>query len=152
MVVITDPGGVFEPGDRYDECDIAEWLRDGQLSEGLRVAYRDGEYEIRGARLEKQGSRRGAWSSPHTRTRWRVLSEIVRIVDRDGRPPTYREMAAAVGVQSTAISHHIHALAREGYLFHDRGAWRGAWPTEAGVIAATTIPADGIIAGESTGR
>ena len=152
MIVIADPTHNFTPGAVYNEGDIAAWLRDDELPEGLQVEYRHKVYAVRGQRLEHEDSHWSVWRKPYTPTRWRVLSEIVRVVDRDGRPPTHRELAALIGVRCGAISYHIQSLAREGYLFHDRGAWRGAWPTEAGVIAATTIPADGIIAGESTGR
>lgn len=49
-----------------------------------------------------------------------VLRVIADSVARDGRPPTFREIGAAIDVSSTnGISDHIKALRRKGFLRPD---------------------------------
>lgn len=51
-----------------------------------------------------------------------VLETIVRLIDRDGYPPTVRELGAAIGMTSTnGVTDHLKALERKGYL-QRRGA------------------------------
>lgn len=61
-----------------------------------------------------------------------ILDFILATIDQRGIAPTYREIGAAVGIQSTnGVSDHIKALIRKGYLSlgADPGSPRSLVPT-----------------------
>lgn len=63
-------------------------------------------------------SRKGEiMSGPLTEKQKLILDYLVRICRQVGRPPTLREIGAQFGIRSTnAVSDHLRALERKGYL------------------------------------
>jgi repressor LexA len=54
-----------------------------------------------------------------------VLNLLVRLIERDGRPPTVREVAKALSITVRGAYDHIQALARKGYIRLRSGSARG---------------------------
>lgn len=71
-----------------------------------------------------------------TRRQLRVLQAIVDSIARHGRPPSFREIAASMGITSTnGISDHMHALESKGLLKRDHMRARGTRVTDLGMQA-----------------
>lgn len=143
LTVLSDPSGVFVPGDRYAAADVAAWLREGELPDGLQLERGGKLCEVQDGKLMTLVPGRYSaptYQRPHTDMRWRVLRLIYERAKRGERPPTYREMQAALGVASCgAIAWHLNLLERDGYVMRDHGAWRGVWLTESGVKKAEEV-------------
>lgn len=45
-----------------------------------------------------------------------VYDFITRYHDQSGYPPTYQEIADEIGVSKTAVTVHLRALERKGYI------------------------------------
>ncbi|HEY3282919.1 MAG TPA: transcriptional repressor LexA [Armatimonadota bacterium] len=77
----------------------------------------------------------------------RILEIIVEETEREGRPPTVREIAAAAGIKSPkGVSDHLTALERKG-LLERTGSHRGLRVTQGPVKAPSkTLPLVGTIA------
>ncbi|MGQ9705676.1 MAG: transcriptional repressor LexA [bacterium] len=54
-----------------------------------------------------------------------VLNLLVRLTERDGRPPTIREVAKALSITVRGAYDHLQALARKGYIRLRGGSARG---------------------------
>lgn len=140
LTVLSDPSGVFVPGDRYAAADVAAWLREGELPDGLQLERGGKLCEVQDGKLMTLVPGRYSaptYQRPHTDMRWRVLRLIYERAKRGERPPTYREMQAALGVASGgAIAWHIGILERDGYIIRERYAWRGVWLSLEGIAKA----------------
>ncbi len=56
----------------------------------------------------------------------RILNFIRDYIQREGRPPTNREIGQAVHIRSTGhVDHHLSALERKGWITRVRGKSRG---------------------------
>lgn len=65
-----------------------------------------------------------------TAAQGRALVVIVDAIDRDGAPPTLREIAVALGFRSTnAATSVVRALARKGYVQERERKSRARLPT-----------------------
>lgn len=65
-----------------------------------------------------------------TEKQQRILEFVASAMEREGRPPTVREIAAAFGIKSPkGVSDHLAALERKGYLERSRTS-RGLRLTE----------------------
>ena len=74
---------------------------------------------------------------PMTERQGQVLREVVRYRDACGYAPTMREIGCAFGITSTnAISDHLRALERNGYLTREGERARSIVVTEKGYAAA----------------
>jgi SOS-response transcriptional repressor LexA len=66
----------------------------------------------------------------------RVLHAIWRLSDEAGRPPTLRELGAAVGLRSVSTVHsHVVTLSRLGYVRSYPDTARGCYLTASGMVA-----------------
>jgi len=55
-----------------------------------------------------------------------TLKYIWRYFQKNGRPPAFREIEGAIGVNTTsAVAYHVRILVRKGYLRRDRNVARG---------------------------
>ena len=152
MTVVSSPVSWFVPGDEYERGDIAAWMEDGSLPVGLvlrngtewravransardwrvergphgLVLRRDAEtVNADGVRLLRRSS--GARSG----TRLCVLAAVRDLGQR--RPPSYRELAAAVGCVPSLARYHVAVLSAEGLLDREPYQRRALWLTEAG--------------------
>ena len=71
--------------------------------------------------MRRQGARRSG-----EEMRRSIVEAIAALTERNGRPPTVREIVAAVGAHSTGhVSYHLNILSDEGRVRHDRGTSRG---------------------------
>jgi len=62
--------------------------------------------------------------------KWLVLQAVIDLTAQgNGRPPTYDEIAALVGVSKANVAHHLSVLAREGKI-----SWRKGEPRSLRVI------------------
>ena len=62
---------------------------------------------------------------PLTDRQQTVLAFVEEFCERQGYPPTVREVAAAFGIQPRAAVDHLAALRRKGYLHREPGLSRG---------------------------
>jgi len=62
---------------------------------------------------------------PLTNRQQTVLAFVEEFCERQGYPPTVREVAAAFGIQPRAAADHLEALNRKGYLHREPGLSRG---------------------------
>ncbi len=61
-----------------------------------------------------------------TEPQQRIYDFIREYMQREGRPPTNREIGQAVGIRSTGhVDHHLSALERKGLITRVRGKSRG---------------------------
>lgn len=66
-----------------------------------------------------------------TKRQEQVLRAIRDSIDRDGYPPTIREIGAQLGIKSTnAVNDHLKALERKGYLQRDESKSRACVPVD----------------------
>ena len=66
-----------------------------------------------------------------TRRQSEVLEIIQHAIERDGYPPTIREIGASLGIRSTnGVNDHLKALERKGYLVRDEAKSRALVLTE----------------------
>ena len=78
---------------------------------------------------------------PRTDRRYAVLRAIVRLITRNGLPPTWREVARDIGLSgASAIADHVRALVGEGLLTHRPCTARGLSVTVAGRACAKVRP------------
>lgn len=57
---------------------------------------------------------------PITPRQRQILNYIIRSIDRNGYPPTIREIGDAHGIKSTnGVNDHLKALERKGHLVRD---------------------------------
>src|SRR5512139_643992 len=62
---------------------------------------------------------------PLTDRQQKVLAFVEEFCERQGYPPTVREVAARFGIQPRAADDHLSALKRKGYLHREPGRSRG---------------------------
>ncbi len=62
---------------------------------------------------------------PLTDRQQKVLAFVEEFCERQGYPPTVREVAAAFAIQPRAAADHLAALKRKGYLHREPGVSRG---------------------------
>jgi repressor LexA len=62
---------------------------------------------------------------PLTDRQQAVLDFVEEFCERQGYPPTVREVAAAFGIQPRAAADHLEALKRKGHLHREPGRSRG---------------------------
>jgi repressor LexA len=62
---------------------------------------------------------------PLTDRQQTVLAFVEEFCERQGYPPTVREVAAAFSIQPRAAADHLEALDRKGYLHREPGLSRG---------------------------
>lgn len=66
-------------------------------------------------------------------SRIKILQYIVSVVDKQGFPPTVREIGDAVGLSSPSSVHqHLDALQAGGYIQRDQYKARALWVTPLG--------------------
>jgi len=91
-----------------------------------------------------------------TERQQRILEFIRASIQKTGRPPTIREIGAAVGISSTSlVDYNLNALVRKGYLIRKKAVSRGIRLVEdiAGLGSSINVPILGWIrAGETTPR
>lgn len=72
----------------------------------------------------------------------RIYVFIREYIQREGRPPTNREIGLSVGIKSTGhVDHHLSALERKGLIIRERGVSRGIRLQKQGVPIMGTIAA-----------
>ncbi len=83
--------------------------------------------------------------NPLTARQQQVLNIITSYMDRNGTPPSQREIAAELGVNGTAgIMKHLKALEKKGFLSRREGSSRGiVLPPPAS--QATSLPIVGLV-------
>jgi len=59
--------------------------------------------------------------NPPTKKQLRIVAAIASHIEARGRPPTLRELAAAIGVRPATIHAHLDACVRKGLLERDAG-------------------------------
>lgn len=67
----------------------------------------------------------------------RTLAAIAKLGKDSGYPPTFREIAAAVGTQHSAVYKHALALRKKGMILFEQNSLRTLRLTEAGEKALT---------------
>ena len=55
----------------------------------------------------------------------KVLGVIRRMIEESGYPPTFRELAEALGLSKNGARYHLHALERAGLIERDKKVSRG---------------------------
>ncbi len=61
-----------------------------------------------------------------TERQYRILEFIVKVTEREGYPPTIREIAEHFGIRSTTgVRRHLKALEKKGYIHRLEGKARG---------------------------
>lgn len=66
-----------------------------------------------------------------TKRQGEVLDVITTSIERDGYPPTIREIGAELGIKSTnAVNDHLKALERKGYLQRNEAKSRALIPVD----------------------
>lgn len=81
-------------------------------------------------------------SESPTEPQKRIYQFIREYTQREGRPPTNREIGQAVGIKSTGhVDHHLSALERKGLILRFKGVSRGIRLLKQGVFIAGTIAA-----------
>ncbi|MFH1596747.1 MAG: transcriptional repressor LexA [Pseudomonadota bacterium] len=83
---------------------------------------------------------------PLTDRQQRVLAMVEEFCNRQGYPPTVREVAAAFGIQPRAAVDHLAALKRKGYLHREPGLSRGLTLTPRSPGPVVEVPVVGRIA------
>jgi repressor LexA len=83
---------------------------------------------------------------PLTDRQQRVLAMVEEFCNRQGYPPTVREVAAAFGIQPRAAVDHLAALKRKGYLHREPGLSRGLTLTPRSLGPVVEVPVLGRIA------
>lgn len=74
-----------------------------------------------------------------TRRQAQVLRIIWRSIEDHGRPPTVREIGAAMEIRSTnGVTDHLRALERKGLIERTDAVSRGIAMTDAGLVALGT--------------
>lgn len=72
----------------------------------------------------------------------RIYEFIREYMQREGRPPTNREIGQKVGIKSTGhVDHHLSALERKGMIIRFKGVSRGIRLIKEGVPILGTIAA-----------
>lgn len=85
-----------------------------------------GARRARGAEDGDGGRNGGGSHGDGDGMRRKILRAIERHHRRLDQWPTYREIGAAVGVESTShVAHHVAMLVKQGYLTHEPGISRG---------------------------
>ena len=143
LTVIADPTGLFDVGDVYSAEDIHAWRVDGLLPEGLVL--RNGRYfRVHGGQLkqcEPDGTLRRGPHGPLNGTRWRVFLALSRALEA-GEPPTYRELAATVGVPLGSIGWALLKLEEAGLIVRGRYQQRSVRLTELGAAKVDELRAE----------
>jgi repressor LexA len=75
-----------------------------------------------------------------------VLTFVEEFRQRQGYPPTVREVAAHFGIQPRAADDHLSALKRKGYLHREPGRSRGLTLTYRSLESTVEVPVLGRIA------
>ena len=76
-----------------------------------------------------------------------VLDFIQAKIDRDGYPPTIREIGAELGIRSTnGVNDHLKALERKGYINRDGAKSRTLVPVDSSDDSLIEVPILGRIA------
>ena len=88
------------------------------------------------------GMEPGGPDGPLSYQRQKILRFVRRFTQREGYPPTLREIGQAVGLAPSSVHHHLSVLQDAGYL--TRGAGRPRTAVEAGSPAAGRWPTDGV--------
>jgi repressor LexA len=83
---------------------------------------------------------------PLTDRQQSVLAFVEEFCERQGYPPTVREVAAAFGIQPRAAVDHLAALRRKGYLHREPGLSRGLSLTSKSPGPVVEVPLLGRIA------
>jgi repressor LexA len=83
---------------------------------------------------------------PLTDRQQAVLAFVEEFCERQGYPPTVREVAAAFGIQPRAAVDHLAALRRKGYLHREPGLSRGLSLTLKPLGPVVDVPVLGRIA------
>ena len=83
---------------------------------------------------------------PLTERQRSVLAMVEEFCNRQGYPPTVREVAAAFGIQPRAAVDHLAALKRKGYLHREPGLSRGLTLTPRSLGPVVEVPVLGRIA------
>ena len=66
-----------------------------------------------------------------TKRQGQVLGVIQRSIDKNGYPPTIREIGSRLGIKSTnAVNDHLKALERKGYLTRNEAKSRSCVPVD----------------------
>ena len=72
----------------------------------------------------------------------RIYAYIRECMQRDGRPPTNREIGQEVGIRSTGhVDHHLSALERKGLIIRIKGVSRGIRLQKQGIPIVGSIAA-----------
>jgi repressor LexA len=73
-----------------------------------------------------------------------VLAFVTEFIDRNGYPPTQREIAAHLEINGTlGVMRHLQALEKKGYLTRSAGSSRGIVP--AGRSSSVSLPIVGVV-------
>src|SRR5579859_1448945 len=72
-----------------------------------------------------------------------ILEQIERVIAQTGRPPTYRDLAHALGIAVGTVQDHVAALKRKGFLMREEGSSRSMRPAHQS--GAFSIPILGTI-------
>jgi DNA-binding transcriptional ArsR family regulator len=143
LTVLADPTGLFEPGERYAEADIANWLREHSVPEGLTLERNGQTCKVRRGQLVTlyNATRHiPTHQRPRTPTRLRLLRLLYELAECGDPSPTYREMQAALGLKSRgAIVWQLDKLERDGLIIRERYAWRGVWLSLQGIERAKEV-------------
>jgi repressor LexA len=84
----------------------------------------------------------GGPDGPTSYQRQKILRFVRRFTQREGYPPTLREIGQAVSLAPSSVHYHLSVLQDAGYL--TRGAGRPRTAVEAAGPAAGRGPADGV--------
>jgi repressor LexA len=83
---------------------------------------------------------------PLTEKQQAVLTFVEEFCERQGYPPTVREVAARFGIQPRAAADHLEALKRKGHLHREPGLSRGLVLSLRGPGQVVEVPVLGRIA------
>ena len=65
-------------------------------------------------------------NGPLSERQYRILEFLSQYIERNGYPPSIREIGAATGISSTSVvSYNLRRLEEEGYISRDRDISRG---------------------------
>ena len=95
--------------------------------------------------------REAPMGEPLTKRQKQILDHVTRSIQKEGYPPSIREIGQALGIKSPrGVVGHLEALQKKGYLSRERGARtikvKGTTPSLPHYKEETSIPLLGAIA------